>query len=28
MQKKLMSDRYRTDKPELIGERKKEELVA
>lgn len=26
--KKLMSERYRTDKPELIGERKKEELVA
>ena len=26
--KKLMSGRYRTDKPELIGERKKEELVA
>jgi|GEM_PF-1512912 len=26
--KKLMSGRYRTDKAELIGERKKEELVA
>lgn len=26
--KKLMSGRYRTDKTELIGERKKEELVA